>query len=194
MSVRVSPRSGSTASSVPRCRHLPETLPADGPLAGRGFSPLPGRASPAAALARNGPPIRTAIAAGFWRWERGGHGIDLAVVSAEGPSGRCRSGFGRSRLLGVISARSARPPFSCSTTMIRLPAQYAPADGFLAHGIGPGHRGPRRHHQTRHLDDARSEAVIALIYATLAVAQELAGDNRTAPGPNAQGAADVVMD
>jgi hypothetical protein len=33
----------------------------------------------------------------------------------------------------------------------------------------------------------------ARIYATLAVAQELAGDTR-APGPNAQGAAGVVMD
>jgi hypothetical protein len=33
----------------------------------------------------------------------------------------------------------------------------------------------------------------ALIYATLAVAQELAGDTR-APGPNAHGAAGVVTD
>jgi hypothetical protein len=34
----------------------------------------------------------------------------------------------------------------------------------------------------------------ARIYATLAVAQELAGDNPAAPGPNAQGAAGAVMD
>jgi hypothetical protein len=34
----------------------------------------------------------------------------------------------------------------------------------------------------------------ARIYATLAVAQELAGNNRTAPGPNAQGAAGFLTD
>jgi hypothetical protein len=34
----------------------------------------------------------------------------------------------------------------------------------------------------------------ARIYATLAVAQELAGDNRTAPRPNAEGAAGFVTD
>ena len=34
----------------------------------------------------------------------------------------------------------------------------------------------------------------AQIYATLAVAQELAGDSPTAPGPNAQAAADVGTD
>ncbi|HET6755815.1 MAG TPA: hypothetical protein VFH23_17895 [Jiangellaceae bacterium] len=34
----------------------------------------------------------------------------------------------------------------------------------------------------------------ALIYATLAVAEELAGDNPTAPGPNTQGTAGVVTD
>ena len=205
MSVRVSPRSGSTASSVPRCRHLPETLPADGPLAGRGFSPLPGRASPAAALARNGPPIRTAIAAGFWRWERGGHGVDLPP--------------GRSRLWVVISVESARHErHRAHRTALALPSQGRSSrlGGPLWCSQDDGAAGPQSSSTLRRMDlwrmaldlatEARDDIIkqgismtpdqklyTARIYATLAVAQELAGDPR-APGPNAQGAAGVVTD
>jgi hypothetical protein len=136
------------------------------------------------ALARNGPPIRTAIAAGFWRCERGGHGIELAVSVPRDRPGKVRSRFGRSRLW--MSLPRSRQDLSASLSAQNASGspvpgplvgglagrlggqttepggarrfQYAPAGGSLADGVGPGHRGPRRHQQTRHLDDARSEA------------------------------------
>ena len=87
-------------------------------------------------------PILSAMAAGFLWWESEGRGLDLLAfgrlpkgppggVTPDGPACGCHT---RSRQDHRLL---------CSTTMVWLPAEYAPPDGSLADGVGPDNRGSR---------------------------------------------------